>query len=88
MSEHSSLNRLIPSIIVNNSNVSSLAWFRAKQEASFVSIGQRMLANPLRLSLMRRIDLRWGWGREDSESESGYAKKKMKRFGEVRVARG
>jgi hypothetical protein len=31
-----------------NCSVSSLAWFMSYQEASFVTIGQRLLANPLR----------------------------------------
>ncbi|KAL2322518.1 hypothetical protein Fmac_026897 [Flemingia macrophylla] len=30
-------------------SVSSLAWFRSNQETSFVTIGQRILANPLRV---------------------------------------
>lgn len=30
-------------------SVSSLAWFMSNQETSFVTIGQRILANPLRL---------------------------------------
>jgi callose synthase len=29
-------------------SVSSLAWFMSNQETSFVTIGQRILANPLR----------------------------------------
>lgn len=29
-------------------SVSSLAWFMSNQETSFVTIGQRLLANPLR----------------------------------------
>jgi hypothetical protein len=29
-------------------SVSSLAWFMSNQETSFVTIGQRVLANPLR----------------------------------------
>jgi callose synthase len=29
-------------------SVSSLAWFMSYQETSFVTIGQRLLANPLR----------------------------------------
>ena len=31
-------------------SVSSLAWFMSNQETSFVTIGQRVLANPLRYS--------------------------------------
>jgi callose synthase len=30
------------------SSVSSLAWFMSNQETSFVTIGQRVLANPLK----------------------------------------
>lgn len=30
-------------------SVSSLAWFMSNQETSFVTIGQRVLASPLRL---------------------------------------
>jgi hypothetical protein len=29
-------------------SVSSLAWFMSNQETSFVTIGQRVLANPLK----------------------------------------
>ncbi|CAK9177418.1 unnamed protein product [Ilex paraguariensis] len=29
-------------------SVSSLAWFMSNQETSFVTIGQRLLANPLK----------------------------------------
>lgn len=29
-------------------SVSSLAWFMSNQETSFVTIGQRILANPLK----------------------------------------
>lgn len=32
----------------NFGSVSSLAWFMSNQETSFVTIGQRVLANPLR----------------------------------------
>lgn len=32
-------------------SVSSLAWFMSNQETSFVTIGQRVLANPLRYML-------------------------------------
>lgn len=32
-------------------SVSSLAWFMSNQETSFVTIGQRLLANPLRYDL-------------------------------------
>lgn len=31
-----------------DNSVSSLAWFMSNQETSFVTIGQRVLANPLR----------------------------------------
>lgn len=33
---------------INLCSVSSLAWFMSNQENSFVTIGQRLLANPLR----------------------------------------
>lgn len=33
---------------LSNYSVSSLAWFMSNQETSFVTIGQRILANPLR----------------------------------------
>ncbi|KAF3497355.1 hypothetical protein DY000_02058153 [Brassica cretica] len=36
-------------IMVNGHDVSSLAWFMSNQETSFVTIGQRVLANPLRV---------------------------------------
>lgn len=36
---------LLPGIFCS---VSSLAWFMSNQETSFVTIGQRLLANPLR----------------------------------------
>ncbi|XP_037491487.1 uncharacterized protein LOC105647932 [Jatropha curcas] len=36
-------------------SVSSLAWFMSNQETSFVTIGQRILANPLRIFLTKRI---------------------------------
>uniref|UniRef100_A0A453TC54 Glycosyl transferase 48 domain-containing protein n=1 Tax=Aegilops tauschii subsp. strangulata TaxID=200361 RepID=A0A453TC54_AEGTS len=35
--------------IFTGSSVSSLAWFMSNQETSFVTIGQRVLANPLRV---------------------------------------
>ncbi|WOK98407.1 callose synthase 3-like [Canna indica] len=34
---------------INFGSVSSLAWFMSNQETSFVTIGQRVLANPLRV---------------------------------------
>ena len=36
--------------LLNLCSVSSLAWFMSNQETSFVTIGQRVLANPLRYS--------------------------------------
>lgn len=36
-------------------SVSSLAWFMSNQETSFVTIGQRVLANPLRYALYFRV---------------------------------
>ncbi|KAH1074462.1 hypothetical protein J1N35_026790 [Gossypium stocksii] len=38
----------LKSLILQN-NVSSLAWFMSYQETSFVTIGQRLLSNPLRV---------------------------------------
>ena len=35
----------------NLCSVSSLAWFMSNQENSFVTIGQRLLANPLRYDM-------------------------------------
>ncbi|KAL9666066.1 hypothetical protein QQ045_000388 [Rhodiola kirilowii] len=34
---------------ISTGSVSSLAWFMSNQETSFVTIGQRVLANPLRV---------------------------------------
>ncbi|QHN82323.1 hypothetical protein S83_070351 [Arachis hypogaea] len=36
-------------ITFKTSNVSSLAWFMSYQETNFITIGQRLLANPLRM---------------------------------------
>ncbi|KAL7229853.1 hypothetical protein ACSBR2_008412 [Camellia fascicularis] len=36
-------------LVKGGENVSSLAWFMSNQETSFVTIGQRILANPLRV---------------------------------------
>lgn len=38
-------------------SVSSLAWFMSNQETSFVTIGQRILANPLRYAWI--LFLKW-----------------------------
>lgn len=35
-------------VLVDLRSVSSLAWFMSNQENSFVTIGQRVLANPLK----------------------------------------
>lgn len=35
-------------ILISLCSVSSLAWFMSNQENSFVTIGQRLLANPLK----------------------------------------
>lgn len=43
--------RILPHIRINNisfCSVSSLAWFMSNQETSFVTIGQRVLARPLK----------------------------------------
>ena len=39
---------LIFTFFIFYSSVSSLAWFMSNQETSFVTIGQRVLANPLK----------------------------------------
>jgi hypothetical protein len=48
---------LVPDIPANfflffSSSVSSLGWFMSNQESSFVTIGQRVLANPLRYATL------------------------------------
>lgn len=35
-------------LLASECSVSSLAWFMSNQETSFVTIGQRLLANPLK----------------------------------------
>lgn len=35
-------------VLFRGFSVSSLAWFMSNQETSFVTIGQRLLANPLK----------------------------------------